>query len=175
MRSKASIQGDRLANALRSLGVNFVSADQDMPETIHNHPARLIRALTQSKEARLRLSLIPLFLDHPEFSRFLPKVTRTLLPTERLVLQCYYTAALFFQKKFSSQVEILHELPDLFSVDLGLEPSPDIDVQLESLAARHKVLSQTSVNWLGTYQHAAEIWLRAKTYKTNNNGSFSIS
>jgi len=120
MRSEASIQGDRLANALRYLGVNFITADQDIRETIHKHPAQLIKALAQSKEARLRLSSIPLFLDHPEFASYLPKIIKTLDPSERLILQCYYTAALFFQKKYSSLVEIKQELPDLCSDDLGL-------------------------------------------------------
>jgi len=128
MRSETSILVDRLANALHFLGVNFIAADQDMPETIHKHPAQLIRALAQSKEARLRLSIIPLFLDHPEFASYLPKITQTLDPSERLILQCYYTAAFFFKKKFSSLVEIKQELPDLFSDDLGLGQCPDLDV-----------------------------------------------
>jgi hypothetical protein len=165
MRSETSIQGDRLANALRFLGVNFIAADRDIPETLHKHPAQLIKALAQSKEARLRLSIIPLFLDHPEFASYLPKITRTLTPSERLILQCYYTAALFFQKKYSSPVEIKQELPGLFSDDLGLEQCSDLDVCLETLAARHQILSQSSVNWLGTYQHAAQIWLRGRVYQ----------
>ncbi len=65
MRSETTIQGDQLANALRFLGINFVMGGSYTPETIHKHPAMLIRAISQSKEARLRLSLIPLFLDHP--------------------------------------------------------------------------------------------------------------
>ncbi|MEI7847617.1 MAG: hypothetical protein WCK35_17575 [Chloroflexota bacterium] len=69
----------------------------------------------------------------------------------RLVLECYYTAALFFQKKFSSLVEIKQAIPDLFSDELGLGQCPDLDVCLETLAARHQILSQSSVNWLGTY------------------------
>ncbi len=64
-----------------------------------------------------------------------------------------------FQKKFSSVVEIKQNLRDLFSDDLGLEQYSDLDVSLKTLAARHQVLSQSSVNWLGTYQHAAQIWL----------------
>jgi hypothetical protein len=175
MRSETSIQGDRLANALHFLGINFIATDRVIPETIHKHPAQLIKALAQSKEARLRLSIIPLFLDHPEFAGYLPKITKTLDPSGRLILQCYYTAALFFQQKFSSLVEIKQELPDLFSEDLGLEHCSDLDVCLETLAARHQILSQSSVNWQGTYQHAAQIWLRDKTNNTFKNGSFSIS
>jgi hypothetical protein len=175
MRSETSIQGDRLANALHFLGINFIATDRVIPETIHKHPAQLIKALAQSKEARLRLSIIPLFLDHPEFASYLPKITRSLDPSELLILECYYTAALFFQKKFSSVVEIKQNLRDLFSDDLGLEQYSDLDVSLKTLAARHQVLSQSSVNWLGTYQHAAQIWLRDKTNNTVKNGSFSIS
>ena len=75
MESEPSIQGDQLANALHFLGVNFIVADHGIPETIHKHPAQLIKALAQSKEARLRLAIIPLLLGHPEFARYIPKIT----------------------------------------------------------------------------------------------------
>lgn len=170
MRSETSIQNDRLANGLRFLGVNFIAADQEFPESIHKHPAQLIKALAQSKEARLRLSIIPLILDHPEFARYILKISKTLNQPEQLTLQCYYTAALFYQKKFSTLVEIKQELPDFFSDDLGLEQCSDLDVCLENLAARHQILSQSFVNWQGTYQHAAQIWLRTKTKSSDKHG-----
>ena len=170
MKSETSIQGDLLANALRFLGVNFIAIDQEITESIHKHPSKLIKALAQSEEARLRLSLIPLFLDHPEFSRYVSRIANGLNKSERLTLQCYYMAAMFFQKKFSSMVEIKHELPDLFSKVLNVDHSPDLDICLKNLSARHQALGQTSVNWLGTYQHAAQIWIWEKTNTTITNG-----
>jgi len=170
MKSETSVQGDLLANALRFLGVNFVATDQEITESIHKHPSKLIKALAQSEEARLRLSLIPLFLDHPEFARYAPKIANSLNNSERLTLQCYYTAAMFLQKKFSSLVEIKQQLPDLFSTNLNIEHNSDLDICLTNLSVRHQILSQTSVNWLGTYQHAGQIWIREKTNTTAKNG-----
>jgi hypothetical protein len=51
-------------------------------------------------------------------------------------------------------------LPDHFSKDLNLDPVDDPDENLRALANRHKELSDSFVNWLGTYQHAAQVWLR---------------
>ena len=170
MKSETSIQGDRLANALRFLGVHFIALDNEITESLHRHPSQLIKALAQSKEARLRLSLIPLFLDHPEFARYLPKITGRLNPPEQIMLQCYYTAAMLFQKKYSALIGIKKELPDLFSEILDLDKNADLDISLANLAVRHQTLSHSSVNWLGTYQHAAQIWIREKTNNTLKNG-----
>ena len=66
--SGAAITGDQLTNALRALEVNFILGGNRIEASLHKQPARLIAALAQSEEARLRLSLIPLFLEHPEFA-----------------------------------------------------------------------------------------------------------
>ena len=58
LRSEASIQGDRLANALRFLGINFLAVDHVVTESIHSHPSQLIKALAQSKEARLSINML---------------------------------------------------------------------------------------------------------------------
>lgn len=62
------ITGEQLANSLHALGVKFIMGRKDSSETARQKPVELISALAQSKEARLRLSLIPLFLERPEFS-----------------------------------------------------------------------------------------------------------
>ncbi|HND49419.1 MAG TPA: hypothetical protein PLL95_12720, partial [Anaerolineales bacterium] len=56
-------------------------------------------------------------------------------------------------------------LPDHFSLELGLVPSTDVNENLQELAKRHKELSGRRVNWLGTYQHAAQIWQKGLEYK----------
>jgi hypothetical protein len=65
MRHVNTSTGDRLVNALHALGVNFLMGGKETDETLSKHPTRLITKLAQSEEARLRLSLIPLFLEHP--------------------------------------------------------------------------------------------------------------
>jgi hypothetical protein len=128
-------------------------------------PANLIAGLAQSTNARVRFSLIPLFLRHPEFATEAKKADE-LLPqqTSQYVLRFYYTAAVFLQRKYQKQLlnilGVQPQLPDLFSNVLGVHPEENPDDALEQLAKRHQTLSGQAVNWLGTYQHAADVWLK---------------
>jgi hypothetical protein len=63
----------------------------------------------------LCLSLIPLFLEHPEFAARVRAVAQKLEPSAQLMLQCYYTAAVWIAKKYQPQ----KPLPDYFSKRLG--------------------------------------------------------
>jgi hypothetical protein len=93
------ITGAQLTNALQALDVNFIMGGQRTNETLHKQPARLIAALAKSSESRLRPSLIPLFLEHPEFALHVRTAAKKLDPVARLTLQCYYTAAVWLGKK----------------------------------------------------------------------------
>jgi hypothetical protein len=162
MSRTAAITGDQLTNALRALGVNFVLGGQSKDESLHKQPARLIAALAESSEARLRLSLIPLFLEHPEFAAHARAVARNLDPSARLTLQCYYSAAVWLGQKYQTRNR---SLPDYFSKDLNLVPTNDPEINLYRLAKRHSELSGAQVNWWGTYQHAAQVWLKGLEYQ----------
>jgi len=155
------VTGTQLTNALRALNVNFIMGGQSTSETLHKQPARLIAALAESDESRLRLSLIPLFLEHPEFALHVRTVAKELTPAARLTLQCYYTAAVWLAKKYQQP----GSLPDYFSQELGMHPINDPEENLRALAKRHKELSGTWVNWLGTYLHAAVIWQKGLQHK----------
>lgn len=156
--------GDQLASALHILGVNFILGGTNTDGSIHQEPSLLIAALATSREARLRLALIPLFLDHPEFAADVQKAAQTLGRDARLVLQCYYMAAVFQQQKYQTRLNVLIGekplLPDLFSRELELLMTGDPDTKLLLLAKRHQVLSHAHVNWFGTYQHAVNVWLK---------------
>jgi len=162
MRDTTTIAGDQLANALHELGVNFIMSGKGMDASLHKQPSHLIAALAQSDEARLRLSLIPLFLEHPEYAAHVRKVAKELDSAARLTLQCYYTVATWLAKKHQL-VDV--SLPDHFSKDLGLHPVDDPDENLRVLAKRHKELSGSYVNWLATYQHAEQVWQRGREYR----------
>ena len=161
MSQTATITGNQLTNALRALNVNFILGGQSKDESLHKQPARLIAALTQSDESRLRLSLIPLFLEHPEFALRVRTVAKRLDPSARLTLQCYYSAAVWLGKIYQPH----KTLPDYFSQELNLHPVDDPEENLKALAKRHKELSGTRVNWLGTYLHAAQVWQKGLEYK----------
>ena len=160
-RTAATVTGDQLTNALRALDVNFILGGETKEAFLHKQPARLIAALAQSEESRLRLSLIPLFLEHPEFAAQVKTAAKKLSPSARLTLRCYYTAAVWLTRKYQPQ----KSLPELFSGELGLTPSADVDENLRELAERQKELSGRRINWLGTYQHAAQVWQKGLEYK----------
>jgi len=161
MSGAVEFTGTQLTNALQALGINFIMGGQSTDETLHKQPARLIAALAESHESRLRLSLIPLFLEHPEFALHVRTAARKLVPTPRITLQCYYMAAVWLAKKYQQT----RSLPDYFSQELGLHPVSDPEENLRALAKRHNELSGTWVNWLGTYLHAATVWQKGLQYK----------
>ena len=164
--SQASVvSGTQLTNALHVLGIRFILGGNDHDRSLHKQPARLIAALASSRESRLRLALIPLFLDHPEFAEYVRPVAASLNPSAQLTLQCYYSAAVWLQQKYRAQLKSNFgskpSLPDYFSHELGVKKSTDDpEYNLCMLAARQQVLSGEKINWLGTYQHAAQIWSR---------------
>lgn len=156
MNEPSAITGDQLANALHVLNVKFIFGGDSNDASLHKQPARLIAALASSDEARLRLALIPLFLRHPEFAAHVRNAANQLDPSARLTLQCYYTAAVFL-----AQIHHLPaSLPDYFSQDIHLTITDSPQVNLRALANQQRELSGEAVNWLGTYQHAARIWMR---------------
>jgi len=154
--------GDQLVNALHTLGVNFLIGGKETDETFSKHPTRLISKLAQSGEARLRLSLIPLFLEHPEYASHVCNIAEKLDLPARLTLQCYYSAAVWLSKKHQRNDT---PLPDLFSKELNLTPVDDPEENLLALAKRHKELSGSYVNWLATYQHAEQVWRKGLEFQ----------
>ena len=155
---------DQLVSELWARDVQFLMGRQLNPTPLLA-PAQLIASLAESKDARVRFSLIPLFLRHPEFSTEVKKADKLLsIQASKFVLWFYYTAAVFLQKKYRKRItQILGKqprLPDLFSSRLGILPDKKPDQALIQLANRHQTLSMQSVNWLGTYEHAADVWLR---------------
>ena len=164
MSAVSEIPGEQLADALHRLGVGFVMGGKNNPERLHRRPARLIEALAGSSESRLRLALIPLFLEHPEFAKYVRGAAGRLDPSACLTLQCYYSAAVWLQQLHRAQLEQLigqrATLPDYFADELQLARLGDPEENLGLLAERQRALSGSRVNWLGTYKHAAQVWLK---------------
>jgi hypothetical protein len=166
MSVQSNVSGEDLAGALRFLGVRFLLGGEQRSSGLP--PVRLISALARSDEARLRLALIPLFLERPDFAVHARRAADRLSGPARLTLQCYYTAAMLLQEQHRVEIaERLGEqvlLPDLFSPELGLSDTGEPDSRLEKLARRHQALSGVTANWLGTYRHAAKTWLKGLSF-----------
>ncbi len=164
MSTLLTVSEDQLVAELWARDVRFLmgSHSQVAPALT---PANLIASLAQSANARVRLSLIPLFLRHPEFSAEVEKADKFLLAKpSQMVLRFYYTAAVFLQRKYQQQLSRLlgkqPELTDLFSNALGVHNENNPGLALRQLAKQHQALSGQFVNWLGTYEHAADVWLK---------------
>lgn len=150
-----SITEDDLVSELWARDVRFIlgSAPNYPPRL---SPQELITALAESNEARIQLSLIPLFLRLPEFDKYVIEVVNKLNPPSQLLLKCFYSASVWLGQKYLST----KKLEDLFSKELDIHLSENPEKNLEALAIRHCELSGERINWLGTYEHAATIWLR---------------
>jgi hypothetical protein len=156
----STYSGAQLANALHSLDVDFVLTDNETQSPLQGKPLLLLTALAESDESRLRLSLIPLFLRHPEYSKYACSATKAISPAACLTLQCYYTAAVWLQRKYRDRLDALigtkATLPNLFSSELKVSKEKTSDGNLQALARRHQELSKRHINWHGTYEHAAQ-------------------
>jgi len=98
------VTGERLANSLQALGIKFIMGGESSGETLQQEPINLISGLAASNEARLRLALIPLFLEHPEFARHVRAAAQKLNASARITLQCYYSAAIWLQQEYRSRL-----------------------------------------------------------------------
>ena len=155
-----TLSGDLLAADLNRLGVPYVrGAGGSAPA----EPTSLLAGLAASSEARLRLAIIPLLLWRPRLASAAQEAMERLPANAQMVLRCYYTAALILREKHARRLAILNAealpLPDYFSRQRRLALSGDCDDRLAALARRQATLSGDAINWLGTYEHAADTFL----------------
>jgi len=161
--AQALFSADQLAGELNRLGLHFLrsypSAEQPLIP-----PAVLLAGLAASSEARLRLALIPLFLWRPDYGHVVRNSATRLLPRDRLTLQCYYTAAVLGQRMYAKRLQTLHipmvPLHNQYARLLGVPVDGTPAQQLSALARRQAQLTNEPLNWLGTYHHAIQTFLR---------------
>lgn len=150
-----------LVGALNALDVPFLAGGGP---SAYLSPDELIANLVCAPEARLRAAIIPLMLRHPEFSPDARHADQALSGLARVTCECFYTAAVLLQRKNRARLIRLFgaqsSLPDWFSATLGLTLSEDADASLRGLGARHTALTGLSINWVGTYLHTTERFLR---------------
>ena len=111
-------------------------------------------------DARMRLALIAVLLQRPEFALEADDVLAMLTNDYQPIFKLYYTAACYLQSKYHEQLENLlghvQTIPDLFSEQLNLATGDSVEKNLQRLALRHKEITDLDVNWYGTYHHAAK-------------------
>jgi hypothetical protein len=158
-----------LVRALRERGVRYLTAgprDQaDTGDAVPPDvpPEALLEGLAMSPSARLRYTIAPLLLVHPELAPHVEELARRLAPPARDVLVEAYVAAVYLQRAWRTRLRrFLGEqpaLPPLWIQELGL-PGPEERFGRAGLAAlrarrrrgataRHGIYEQVAVNLFG--------------------------
>lgn len=151
---------DELIVELDALGLHFVTGGAVAEPAPSLSRAELLAALAQQTDARLRMALIALLLYRPEFAMAVPDALTRLNESDQITLKLFYTAAVLLQRMHAARLRRLlgrwEPLPDLFSRELEISSAGSPRTQIEQLGERHRTLSGRAVNWVGTYEHAAE-------------------
>ena len=158
------LAGDRLVAELERLGLGYLSRGP-LPEPIAPlSPEALMSGLAANPEARVQVALVPLFLWRPDYAAAALNAGNQLAGHARVMLQCCYSAAVALQPRYARRLTALGcpavFLPDIFAAALDLPPMVDPTSRLVAVAARHAKLSGEPINWLGTYEHAANSFIR---------------
>lgn len=144
---------------MNRLGVHYLVGDSQ-PEIVEPlSPPELLAGLAAQTDARMRLALIPVLLQHPELSNRAKEALDLLKEKNRITFQLYYTAAHYLQLIYDDQLQgllgLFEKLPDLYSDELKITKRGSTIEQLKCLARRHQEISGLPINWYGTYTHAA--------------------
>jgi len=151
---------DELVSALNSLGVRFLAGGESVEPSPALLPARLLAALAEQTDARLRLAIVALLLCRPDLARAVPEAVAYLAEPALTTLKLFYTAAVLLQQEYAARLQDLlgrgEPLPDLFSRELQVSSAGSPEAGLRQLGERHRALSGLAANWVGTYRYAAE-------------------
>lgn len=161
---------DQLVTELHRLGITYLSnreADYSGPP---RSPAQMLASTIRQPGARVRNSVIAIFLLHPGYAAAIPAALELLGPfneKHRLALKLFYTAAVYLQREYSQALfPLLSEdwvwLPDLFGQEFGIPPNPSPQDAIQRLGARHQELTRSFINWAGTYKNVVHHLIRYK-------------
>ncbi|MCJ7657865.1 MAG: hypothetical protein MUO67_01810 [Anaerolineales bacterium] len=149
-----------LIDNLNRLGVHFLVGDGHSGLVDILEPAALISGLVSQSDSRIRLALIAVLLQRPDFANDAHKALDLLDEPQKLNFKLYYTAAHYLQVAYANQLLDLlgpyHMLPDYYSEELNIEKNKSVKNQLMQLAERHKEITSLPLNWYGTYNFAAQ-------------------
>ncbi len=162
--TEASRSADLLIAELQARGLHYLIGPLLALPAPRLTDEELLAALAQQHDARVRSSLIPLFLQQPHLTKALPLALQWLAPREQMVLKIYYTAAVILQEQYEpflrQSLPRWHPLPDLYGAELGISQEESGEERLRQLGAFHAQLTGLRINWSGTYQQAATTWIR---------------
>lgn len=156
---------EKLVAELELVGVRYLSRQTTYQAPGIRPPATLLADLIRQPSARVRLAVIAVLLSHPEYAESVLAALGRLSPSEQLTLKLLYTATCLTQRQFADRLQRFMAdrwqwLPDLLSAELGLPSEGTPHERLAALGHAHTRLTNTAVNWAGTYENVAQRLLR---------------
>ena len=153
------LSDDRLVGELWAWGVPFVGGRVETG-TERLSGQELLAGLAASPDARIQLAIIPLLLRHPRLGVALQSAADRLAGQARIRLMCYGAAAALMQEAHGPRLRAVgcgpERIADVFSAELDLPATGDLEARIDALAQRQADLSGRDLNWRATYEHAAE-------------------
>lgn len=155
---------DRIVAELELLGVSYLSRLTSSHSRSIRPPDSLLADLVRQPSARVREAVIAVLLSHPEFAAAVPAALVKLPPSEQLTLRVFYMAAVLLQQEHADRLRALlttqwQPLPDLYTDELELSNQGSLRDRLARLGQTHRQLSGTAINWVGTYENVARLFL----------------
>jgi hypothetical protein len=154
-----------LAQQLADHDIRYLRVSEPRGEWLPMKPDELIATLSHHSEPRFREALIPLFIRHPEYARYVPGIVISLDTHAGDVLRFAYTAAVYLQRLWMGTLSLylgdIQLLPDLFGQSIFGLPSPEVkfgEAGLRTLADVHK--QQTGYEWLPVYISVMDLLLQ---------------
>jgi hypothetical protein len=150
----------QLIDNMNRIGVHFLVDESYSESTNPLSPAELMAGLVVQSDARLRLALVAVLLQHSDYAKDAHQALALMDKPHKLIFKLYYTAAYYLQNVYANQLQdVLNPydgLPDYYSEELKIEKNNSATDQLKQLAERHKEITGLPLNWYGTYNSAAQ-------------------
>ena len=152
---------EALVAELNLLGVHYLSRQSPYQATQVRPPEMLLADLVRQPHARVRAAVIAVLLAHPEYAEIVPAALKQLSDQERSLLQSFYMAAMLLQREYADQLRPLvgkswRWLPDLMSKELSIPTEGAPRERLKVLGQEMRRRTQTTVNWIGTYEQVVQ-------------------
>lgn len=159
------MSGEQVVAELERLNVRIFHSVDVAPPTVV--PAELLASMAVSKEPRIEMALVLLFLEQPEYSAYVEEAASLIDPSPCTeALRLYYQAAAYLQAEIG--VRGKRALPDLYSqrfqspaVRFGASRA-ETDEALNALATCHARLALAFAdvtNWRNTYRKQISLYL----------------
>jgi hypothetical protein len=157
---------EQVVAELAALGINYLSRQSHSPVDNARPPAQLLADLIRQPSARVREAVIALLLSHPEYADSVPAALRDLAPGQQLTLKIFYTAAVWLQQEYMQRLMPYVGsrwclLPDMFSVEFGLQSGALPAERLVWLGRMQRRKTRVAANWAGTYENVAQKLVRS--------------